>query len=335
VAGGRWRILAAILPALLVAVRLADWWPCDIACQGGAYYQRLLGVPVLWPALACYLLLAALAWPARTRPAAGLLAWALAGTGALFLAVAFQLGLRCPFCLSVHGAALAAALALRPWPGRAGLAALLLGLLGANAAFHHRAVPDLAEPASTAAPAADPAAYARADRNRMRGRVDAPLTLEAVLDLQCPHCAADWSAVARLLAPAVESGRMRLVVRCLVRRGEPASRELARWSLAAALAGPAAHGRAVVDLLGTRPGIAPGELLAARSGELAPLDAAARAHAGALDALLDHDLARIRVLGPTGATPLLVLTGPDGRERGRWRGVPEASAFADAVGGGR
>ena len=60
-AASLWPIaIAASLPLVLTAVRLAGWWPCDVACQGGGFYQRVLGIDVLWAALLGYGLLAAL-----------------------------------------------------------------------------------------------------------------------------------------------------------------------------------------------------------------------------------------------------------------------------------
>lgn len=327
---GRAALLAlAPLPAVLVAVRLLGWWPCSEGCGGGGFYQRLAGLPVLWPALVAYLLLIPVAALAPIAPRLlGAYAWLLAGVSLFFLAMAWALGLECRFCIAVHGAVLVLAVAARPWPGRVGIAALLIGGLGANAAFHHGPVPDLVPPAVPAVPAA-PAAEdlaARADANRGRGSPVAVALVEAVLDLQCPHCAARWRDIAAAVAPAVQAGRVRLVVRLAARTGNPAGRDLARWAFAAALDSPVAHGRLITDLLGTRADLTAEQLLIAHPEALAVPEAVARIHRAMLDRLVDADQARIRALG-TAATPLLVLTRA-GTEVARWREGADLAAFA-------
>ena len=58
----RWLLpLLATQLVMLCLVRLSGLWPCDVACQGGRYYQTLLGVPVTCLALVADLLLALLA----------------------------------------------------------------------------------------------------------------------------------------------------------------------------------------------------------------------------------------------------------------------------------
>ena len=323
--------LALALP-VLVAVRLAGWWPCDVACQGGGWYRSLGGFEVLWGALAAYALLCALALRAVLQPAAAqdalrALLGLLAGVSAFFLLMSAALGLLCPFCLTVHGLVVLLAILLRArwWPW------LLLGILGANAAYHHGPVRDQVEPtAAVATSPADPAA-ATMDANRRRGPVDAPLRLEAVLDLQCPHCAESWSGIARAAAPAIQAGRLRLTLRLVQRRSEPASRDLARWAFAAAAAGPAAHGRYIIALLGVRSGLGTDEIRRAHGEDLVGLDDVLTRHGPAIEALVDADQARIAQLGLRGATPLLVLTDRDGRERGRWAGAVDPVALARSL----
>ncbi|MBN8524928.1 MAG: hypothetical protein J0M02_06320, partial [Planctomycetes bacterium] len=112
-----WVALAA---ALVAATRFAGdaIWPCPVACQGGGHYQRLLGIPVHVPATAIMLAVALLGW-LRRREAAWL-AWVAAGGSLYFLWVAVQLGLRCPYCFTVHGLVLMAAVCALAAPVRRG-----------------------------------------------------------------------------------------------------------------------------------------------------------------------------------------------------------------------
>lgn len=326
----RWLVLVLAAALVLVtASRLSGLWPCAEACSGGGYYRSLGGLDNLWPALACYLVLALLALrDVRSGASSGWTAawaWLLAGVGVFYLSVALRLGMHCPFCFTVHGLAFAAALLLLPWPQAPALRAppllLLVGLLGANAAYHHAVVPDRVEVPAAAQPLAsgEREALALMEAGRHRGRGDAQLLLDLVLDLQCPHCSAQYAGLLKALTPAVQEGRLRLCLRVLVRRSEPASRALARWAAAAALRSAGDHSRYLSAALGIKEGLTPEQVLSLRE-EFAPWAELARQRTAAVDALVDDDQRSIAALKLTGTTPYLVLSGPDGRERGRWQG---------------
>jgi protein-disulfide isomerase len=329
----RWSAAGAALalPAV-VGARLAGWWPCDVACQGGGMYQRLFGFEVLWGALVGYLALAGLAVQAALRPADDrrllqALSGLLSGVSLFYLLVSAALELTCPFCLTVHGLVAMVGLLVqaRLWPW------LVVGALATNAAYHHGPLRDVA-----AAPAVQPATIssplaATIEANRRRGVSDAPLRLEVVLDLQCPHCAQSWSGLATAIVPAIQAGRLNLTLRLVERRAEPASRDLARWAFAAAAHGPAAHGRYIISLLGVRSGLTTDEIRRGYADDLAGLDATLAEHGALIEGLVDADQAAIAKLGLRGATPLVVLSGRDGRARGRWSGAFDPVEIGAAI----
>ncbi len=335
---GRWLVAGlALLPAVLTAVRLAGWWPCDVACQGGGRYQHIGGVDALWPALTGYLLLAGMAlrdawrgprWSTATCALAGL----LAGASLFYLWVAWSLGLVCPFCLTVHGMVLLILLAVAPDAAGSAAIALLLGGLGLNAVFHHRVGADVPVLPSAELAPADPAANSlarAANANRSRGRLTAPLIVEYGYSLQCAHCAAQHGPLLDALGPALAAGRARLVLRPVVRPADGGSVWLARWSLAAAARSPADFDRFVLERLGTRAGLERDELLTL-GGELPALDRAAGG--GAFDGLVDDDQRTLQRLGYRGVTPFVAVV-RDGRVLQRLAGdipLAELAALVDA-----
>ena len=103
--------LVATVPTLLTGIRLSGWWPCDVACQGGGFYQRLGGIDILWPALIGYLVLGGLAlfdgfrrprWSTATCVVAGL----LGGASLFYLWVAWSLELLPGYRLLRHSLAI-------------------------------------------------------------------------------------------------------------------------------------------------------------------------------------------------------------------------------------
>ena len=307
----RWIVAgAACIPAVLTAVRLAGWWPCDVACQGGGVYERVAALSVLWAGLAGYLALAALAlydaWRSpRWSPVTCGLIGLLAGASLFYLWVAWSLELLCPFCLTVHGVVLALLLAIAPDAAGATAVCLLFGLLGMNAVFHHRVVADVAAP-TAAAPALPPGRAAiAADANRTRGRADAPLTVDYGYSLQCGHCAEQHGPILDALGPAIAAGTVRLVLRPVIRPADEGSAWLARWSYAAAARSPAELDRFLIERLATKSALTRDELLAL-GGDLPAYDATAAG--GTFDALLDDDQRVLRTLGYKGSTPFIVIS---------------------------
>lgn len=301
---------AACIPAILTAVRLAGWWPCDVACQGGGVYERIAGLSVLWPAQIGYLALATLAlhdawrsprWSAPTCALVGL----LAGASLFYLWVAWSLELVCPFCLTVHGLILALLLAIAPDAAGATAICLLFGLLGMNAVFHHRVVADIAAPAAMGPVRPAGEAALAADANRTRGRADAPITVEYGYSLQCSHCAEQHGPLLDALGPPITAGTVRLVMRPVIRPADEGSAWLARWSFAAAARGPAEFDRFLLERLSTKAALSRNELLAL-GGDLPAYDAVAAG--GTFDALLDGDQQALRKLGYKGSTPFVAVT---------------------------
>jgi hypothetical protein len=284
--------LLAALTAVLLA-RLLEWWPCTIACAGGGAYERLAGVPVTIPALAGTVLALVLAW--RSHPLLPVVLGLMAGASVFFLLVSVALGLMCPFCLTVHGLVLTVAATAWSWPRLP--VALLIGLLGTNAGFHHTVLRDSEPPTPTPTATPPPAPLTAPEATgRIRGPVNALRTADLYLDLTCPHCA---ELRPRLLAALAE---VRVTERLVVRRGEPAGRDLARWGVAAARRGPEAWDLYVRQLLGSRSGLTREELVTAHGDLLRPLDADPTANT-----VVDQDQALLRTLRFDGKTPFLVL----------------------------
>ena len=323
--------VGAALPAVLTAIRLAGWWPCDVACQGGGFYQRLGGIDILWPALIGYLVLSGLAlfdgfrrprWSAATCLVAGL----LGGASLFYLWVAWSLELLCPFCLTLHGLVLLVVVAVAPDAALAAATGLVLGALGLNAAFHHRVQADVVERAGSGERRAGNSSEAnRADAHRIRGSSTASITVEYGYALQCSHCAQQHGPLLDALGPALQAGTIRLVLRPVVRPADAGSVWLARWAFAAAATSPAALDRFLIERLDTRAGLTRTELLTL-GGDLPALDAAAAD--GRFDALVDADQARLKQLGYKGATPFVAIV-RDGQVRARFvRDVPLADLAA-------
>jgi hypothetical protein len=323
--------VGAALPAVLTAIRLAGWWPCDVACQGGGFYQRLGGIDILWPALIGYLVLSGLAlfdgfrrprWSAATCLVAGL----LGGASLFYLWVAWSLELLCPFCLTLHGLVLLVVVAVAPDAALAATTGLVLGALGLNAAFHHRVQADVVERAGSGERRAGNSSEANsADAHRIRGSSTAIITVEYGYTLQCSHCAQQHGPLLDALGPALQAGTIRLVLRPVVRPADAGSVWLARWAFAAAATSPAALDRFLIERLDTRAGLTRTELLTL-GGDLPALDAAAAD--GRFDALVDADQARLKQLGYKGATPFVAIV-RDGQVQARFvRDVPLADLAA-------
>lgn len=315
----------ASLPPVLVAVRLAGWWPCDVACQGGGFYQRLAGIDVLWAALLGYALFALLLWHDAIRrlhwsALAGAGAGLLAGVSLFYLGVSWQLGIVCPFCLTIHAVVLSVLLAVAGDAAGTTALCLLLGVLSANAAFHHTAVPDVvatATPPIAAPPAGSRAATA--DANRSLGQATAPITVEYAFSLQCSHCSEQHQPLLDALAPAIAAGRVRVVMRPVIRPADTGSLWLAAWAFAAAEQSPERFANFLTEHLSTKATLSREELLTL-GGDLPALDAAAAG--GVFDGLVTSDQQVLRRLGYQGSTPFVAVV-RDGVVHARYvRDVP-------------
>lgn len=323
--------------------RLTSWWPCDIACQGGAHYQTIFNVSVIWPALVAHVLMTALAVRDLRRSAycawTNRLGWLLAGVSLFFLLVAYQLDIHCPYCRAVHWGTVAALLCLAPLPTGMRwwqpLSWALVGVLVANAVFHHTAVPDV-KPAiggpQLPVAADDQARRQTAEAGRTYGHATAPRTLELIIDLTCRHCAEQYRPLMDALKPAIAAKRVRVVVRHLVRPSQSASTPAAELALAAAVLGE--HAAAMEVLLGSNQdaGVAG---LQARLGEVidpVKLDAVFSTQRNALGALLIDDQQRITLLGVGPRTPSAVLL-ENGKVTKRWSGDLPVTAILASLDG--
>ncbi len=330
----------ALATALIASTRFFGdaIWPCPVSCQGGAHYQQLFGVPVQVPAVLALVAVAGLAWW-RSAAAAGL-AWAAAGASLYFLWVAWQLGLRCPYCLTVHAGVLltAAAAAGRPWLPR--LLCAVLVFLGLHLAFHPQVIRDGPEVAD-AVPPADPDLGAflakppvarpgvvdpAIDALRRQGSAQAAYILEVAIDLHCPRCAELAGPFDRTLKQAIDQGRVEVVHRFLTRRSAPSGRDLARHLLAAA--DPAQARLLTRVLLGTPEGLDWAAVRSRVAEVLDPtgLEATLAGRGAAIDALLAADAARLQALRVL-ATPTAVMSRRHGEEVARWN----AAAFDPAA----
>lgn len=335
-------LLIAVVPFALAAAdiaRLTGWWPCDIACQGGAHYQTVAGISVIWPALLAHLLLGILgvrdlrrggwcAWTVR-------LFWFLVGVSGFFTYVGSELDLSCPYCALVHGGtfllvflAMPSSQTVRWWNV---LSWLLAGGLITNAVFHHAPVADAVTdiPPRAEAPVASSAA---ADRGRSYGDATSRLTLEVVIDLTCRHCADQYRPLMEALMPAIAAKRVRVIVRHLVRPSQAASGPAAELALAAAALQE--HAAALEVLLPSNPdaGFAG---LTARLGEVidpVKLDGVLSKDRAAITALLNEDQQRIRQFGLGPRTPSAVLI-EDGKVIKTWSGDLPASAIVATLDG--
>lgn len=304
----RWSIaIIACVPMILTTIRLLGWWPCDVACQGGGYYQRIHGLDVLWPALFGYTVLALLtlhdAWrKPRWSPVTGILAGGLAGVSLFYLFVAWSLGIVCPFCLTIHTLIVIVLLAIAGDAAGPTAVALVLGVLGANAVFHHQVVPDVLPTTNPATPTAATSLETSADANRSRGNVDAPVQIDYALSLQCSHCAEQHQPLLDALAPAIAAGRVRLVIRPVVRPAGAGSVWLAECALAAAAHSADDFDTFLRERLGTRAALTRDEMLTL-GGDLPALDRDTAQVAN----LVTADQRTLATLGYRGSTPFVAI----------------------------
>lgn len=327
-----WVALAA---ALVAATRFAGdlIWPCPVSCQGGGHYQHLFGVPVHIPATVLMLAVAVLGWLRRREGA--WLAWVAAGGSLYFLWVAWQLGLRCPYCFTVHGLVLATALlALPAQVRRLDLPVLaLLAFLGLHLAFHPGIVADgpevvppapdtgafFTQPPRSGQVAVTTPAMAAIDALRRRGSANAAYVLEIAIDLHCPHCAATHGPLMDALRRPVEAGRVEVVHRFLTRRSDPSGRDLAAHVLASR-----DHAQASLLtslLLGTPAGRGWADVRSrvAEVADPAAIAAMRSASAAAIDAVLSQDGERLRAVGAR-TTPFAAISHRGSDPYMRWDG---------------
>lgn len=344
------RVLATGIALVTVGIAglhfMADgrWWPCPVACQGGAFYQQLFGVPApLW-AIAGLALVTGCAWWGRWSWAQAVV-WCLAGGSAFYLWIAWRLGLSCSYCWAVHsGIALCAVASCRsgigwriPSFGLAAGFALLLGIYGPGLRVDAPApVSPVASARRTAfaqAPegVADPGSVAgRIDLGRRLGQPDAPLVAEVVIDVRCPHCALVFAPLLTALDGALAAGRVEVLIRCMVRDSDPASREVVGHLLATGLTGSfRTASSAVLEAGGAGGWDAVQERL---RGKLDPavMASAYRAAAPELAGVIERDLDRLALLGCR-TTPLVVLWRRSGAEVARWSGSDVESETVAAV----
>jgi protein-disulfide isomerase len=321
--------------------RLTGLWPCDIACQGGAHYQTLFGLSIIWYALSAHLILTGLAWYDVRRGRSNLwtvqLVHLLLGISFFFLLVAGALRLSCTYCLLVHCLTILAFFLVLPFTTRrVSLWLPVFGWLVMNALFHHTPVADVVTttptttPTTHAIPTSDFAV--KADLGRSYGDATAPRTLDIIIDLTCRHCAEQYRPLMDALKPAIASKRVRVVVRHLVRPSQAASKPAAELALAAAALGE--HATAMEVLLGSNPDAGAAGLQARLADVLDPekLARVMSAEHSALTQVLADDQQRIALLGMGPATPAAVLT-QDGRVTKRWSGTLPVTAILAALDG--
>ncbi|MBA3701149.1 MAG: thioredoxin domain-containing protein [Planctomycetes bacterium] len=335
------RILVAIVPLMLAAAdiaRLTGLWPCDVACQGGAHYQTIAGMSVIWPALALHLTIGLLGIRDFKRggwcPWIVRLLWFHVGVSLFFAYVSSMLAIECPYCTVIHVGIFALMILAMPFSATVRwwhvLTWAAAGLLMTNAVFHHQPVPDVATTTSAATPPTR--ASTTIDHGRIYGSNEATRTLELVVDLTCRHCAEQYRPVMVALKPAIAAKRVRVVVRHLVRPSQAASGPAAELVLAAAAMGE--HASAMDTLLGSNPdaGLAG---MKARLGEVIDaekLDGVFSADRTAVTTVLNDDQQRIRQLGLGPRTPSAVLI-EDGKVTKTWSGDLPAPAIVAALDG--
>ena len=311
------RIVAglAALQVLLVVTRLVGLWPCVESCGGGGYYRYFAGIEVLWFAVVADLALFATAvfrsgWLIPVT-------WSLAGVAVFFSAMAWGLGLICPFCLIHHGLALGAAVVTlvgtTPRPRLLPILACLGGALGTNAVFHHGPVADVAAVADVAQPSS-------ALPKIWRGPATSPTEVEVVLDPMCPHCAAQWGDLRRTLMQA--GVRWRVLVP--IRPSQPASADLATAAQQAASEGETTLDAFWSSALGLDERLTTAEVLRRRP-ELARWFHSPTSAEAAIRAVADQN--DLKSLHFKGRTPLVVAR-RKGAPLGRWEGDLDLPAIA-------
>jgi protein-disulfide isomerase len=260
----------------------------------------------------------------------------LAGVSLFFVLIAYQLDLHCPYCRAIHWGMVGVVLCLAPLPTGVrwwhAVAWLVAGLLAANAAFHHRAIADVAAPTVPTTAPVDVDVSLAANRGRTYGDMTAPKTLEVVIDLTCRHCAEQYRPLMAALQPAITAKRVKVVVRHLVRPSQGASTPAAELALATAVIGE--HATAMEVLLGSNPdaGFAGLKARVAEVVDPAKLDAVLGKNLETIRTVLADDQSRVLLLGIGPQTPSAVLI-EDGKVTKRWAGNLPAAAIAAALDG--
>jgi hypothetical protein len=327
-----------VLIGLIAATTLVGLWPCDVACQGGAPYQYLFHIPVACLAVGAAVIGLALVRVASWRIAA---AWAfvLVGGSLYYLYLSWRIGLVCPYCLAVHGAIIPlAGLAFGRAAGRMrqalvfAPALLAFALLAIGYRIDRGPVVEDGPPVGVVQPGTGD--VAAVEHGRSLGAEHAPLVADLVIDFQCPVCARIHGDLMQALAPAIDSGRVEVVMRNPVHRGQPLSSTLARWALAAAAIDRESHTVVVAAMLGLK-GDARETDARAKLAELADvvaIDRSAAAHEAAITKVLRSDQERLHEIDQP-QTPVVVLHDrATGKELGRWHGEFEIADLVAAVG---
>jgi uncharacterized membrane protein/protein-disulfide isomerase len=336
-------IAAALLCGMDIA-RLSGLWPCDVACQGGAYYQHIFGVSLLIPAILMHGLLFILAlrdsrrgqWSATTI----YVLWFLAGISIFYLVIAYALALMCTYCLLSHAVTLLSLFFARPFPPglhlRSLIITLVVGALSMNALYHHTPVIDQATSNTVIAPNTAPNITAPTDmrksmdRGRYYGQTDKGLTLYVALDLSCQHCAEWYPNAMAAWTPLIDQQRVHVVVLHMVRPAIPVTRTGARLAFAAA--GLQAHAPAMSTLLGSHAEAEETGLIRRLADviDAERLRTVLQQHSAEIDALIDSDQRRIKELGLGQRTPAIALE-QNGKITHRWSGHPDLSAIIETI----
>ncbi len=331
----RWVAAFAAVPAAIAALLALSasglWpqaWPCAIACQGGARYARIDGIPlpliasVAWIGL--LLAVGATRWAppqiehqrsAPTPRYLELLVWIAIGASLFFVWTAWRLRMPCSACGAYHTAALSVGGTLRAGRLRLGprWLALAAGAAAPMLAFGWHLLRDLEPLPPMPAPHVESAWRASAASGLAWGDPSAPDLLEIGLDAQCEQCARDYQAFSDGMDRLLKDKSLRVRIRLITRASEAAGPAIDAWIYAAAAQGHARQ--ALRALLGMREDVSVAEALRSPAAELidlAALAADATAHQADADALRADDLARLRQLGYDGRTPFLVLIAADG-----------------------
>jgi Thioredoxin len=339
-------IVVVIIAALLCGMdgaRLTGLWPCDVACQGGAYYQRIFGVSLLIPALIMHGLLFIFAlrdtqrgaWSAATIYSV----WFMAGSGIFFLLIAYALGLTCSYCLLSHGLIFLSLLLCWPFPAQVRLHHAMIWLIGGalliNALYHHTPVADQLTSASTTQPNTTTPTQitsmrANMDRGRYYGQASSTQKLYVALDLSCKHCSEWYPTALAAWTPLIQEQRVQVVVLHMVRPAIPVTHTATRLAFAAA--GLQNHAPALSVLLGSNaeaqePGLI---LRLADVVDTKQLQTILFDHHADIDRLIAEDQNRIKQLGLGQRTPAIALE-KDGKIIQRWAGNPDIQAIIQAI----
>lgn len=322
--------------------RLLGWWPCSVACAGGAAYEKIVGIPALVFAEIVYGIIGVVIWRDIRRGAWSTflttILWVTLGIHVFYASLLLRLEMPCFQCWFVHGtfAVIVLCVGVTSLRWSACILAMVFGTLSANALFHHRIIRDDVDPASLQAPAfiAPASSSLQTERDSLRRTIEAnrslgspvaPWRVDVIIDSYCSHCADHYAEVMKALTP-LSGAQLSVITRHLLRASEPLGAELARYILAAAACDRMSYVALEAHLLGTRSSLGWADVRLGTTDivDLNQLESMERRHRSELMAIIADDAFLIRGQDIGSRTPALVLVDVTGQHvMRRWNNVSD------------